>query len=105
MRAVILAAGRATRLLPLTKRTPKCLLEVGGRPIVIRAVDALVEHGVHDITIVVGFEGERVRSALRGVFPAARLSFVRNDAWASCVAEIGRPQTRRLDTPRGIRQR
>ena len=41
MKAVVLAAGYATRLYPLTLETPKQLLEVGGRPIVDYVVDAL----------------------------------------------------------------
>lgn len=83
MRVVLLAAGRAQRLRPLTDHLPKCLLEVGGRSIVARAVATLAEHGLRDVTVVDGFEGDRLRAALSAEFPASWLHFVRNDDWAT----------------------
>ena len=44
--AFILGAGLGTRLLPLTQRIPKPLLEIGGRPMVTHAMDHLLEVGV-----------------------------------------------------------
>jgi mannose-1-phosphate guanylyltransferase len=44
--AFILAAGLGTRLLPLTERCPKPLLEIGGRPIITYAMDHLLNVGV-----------------------------------------------------------
>ena len=44
--AFILAAGLGTRLLPLTERSPKPLLEIGGRPIITYAMDHLLKVGV-----------------------------------------------------------
>jgi len=44
--AFILAAGLGTRLLPLTERNPKPLLEIGGRPIITYVMDHLVTVGV-----------------------------------------------------------
>ena len=41
MEAIVLAAGKGTRLKPLTCNRPKPLLEVGGRPILDRIVDEL----------------------------------------------------------------
>ncbi len=52
MKAVIPAAGYATRLFPLTKNFPKALLEVKGRPIVDYVVDKLNELGVEEIFLV-----------------------------------------------------
>ena len=82
-RAVILAAGRATRLRPLTDALPKCLLDVGGRSIVSRAVSILAAHGVQGITVVDGFMGELLRSALLSEFPREWFTFVRNEVWAT----------------------
>lgn len=45
--AFILGAGLGTRLLPLTERCPKPLLEIGGRPIITYAMDHLLTVGVH----------------------------------------------------------
>jgi glucose-1-phosphate thymidylyltransferase len=52
MKALVLAAGYATRLYPLTRDRPKALLEVGGRPMLERVVERLLPMGV-DGTIVV----------------------------------------------------
>ena len=54
MRAIIVATGRAPRLLPLSKDTPACMLEVGGTSILARQVECLRSVGVDDIMIVVG---------------------------------------------------
>lgn len=50
MNAIILAAGMGTRLRPLTNDRPKCLVEVGGMPMVERQIQYLLEIGVTDIT-------------------------------------------------------
>ena len=53
MKALILAAGYATRLRPLTDTWAKELLPVGGRPIIDRIVDGIAEsHGVDDVHVV-----------------------------------------------------
>lgn len=61
MKAIILAAGMATRLRPLTLDTPKCLLTVNGRSLLQRSMDALIHNGVTDMTIVTGFMSEKIR--------------------------------------------
>lgn len=55
MKAVILAAGRGTRLLPLTKYKPKSLLLVGGRPLLEWMLIRIKEVGVRDILIVTNY--------------------------------------------------
>jgi glucose-1-phosphate thymidylyltransferase len=52
MKAIILAAGYATRLYPLTENTPKPLLPVQGKPIIDWIIDKLHAASVHDIYIV-----------------------------------------------------
>jgi choline kinase len=64
--AVILAAGRATRLRPFTDNLPKCLLEVAGTPMLHRSLANLIEAGVREVVIVTGFQRERLRAAVRG---------------------------------------
>jgi choline kinase len=51
---VLLAAGTGSRLRPLTDKLPKCLLEVGGRPLLDYQIEALAAHGVEDLLIVTG---------------------------------------------------
>lgn len=52
MKLLVLAAGYATRLYPLTLDTPKPLLEVGGRPMVENVLDAVLPIGVDEIYLV-----------------------------------------------------
>jgi choline kinase len=83
MRAVILAAGRAERLRPLTDHRPKCLLEVGGRTLLSRMITAFAAAGLRCFTIVDGFQGYQLRAALLAEFPREWFTFVRNAAWQS----------------------
>ena len=61
-KAVILAAGRGTRMQALTDQVPKPLLEVGGRPLLARVVDNLRQAGLADLLIVTGYRAEQVES-------------------------------------------
>ncbi|HET6612604.1 MAG TPA: phosphocholine cytidylyltransferase family protein [Kofleriaceae bacterium] len=82
MRAVILTAGGATRLRPLTELTPKCLLPVAGRQILRRAVDTLLSVGMTELVVVTGYRAGQVRRALESWFPGLAVTFVDNPAWA-----------------------
>lgn len=57
-KAVILAAGRGTRMKELTDELPKPMVEVKGRPILETIVRGLVANGVSDVLIVVGYRKE-----------------------------------------------
>ena len=83
--AVLLAAGRGSRLGPLTEETPKCLLPVGGAPLLDRQLDALSAAGITDVTVVAGFQAERVEAHAAG-----RCRVIRNGAWAStnCITSL-----------------
>jgi choline kinase len=58
--AVILSAGQGKRLSPLTDVRPKCLVPIGGRPILEWQVRALAAAGVDEITVVTGFCADAV---------------------------------------------
>jgi NDP-sugar pyrophosphorylase family protein len=60
MKAVILAAGIASRLRPLTDTTPKCLLKVGERCLLQRAFDALLQNGFREFVIVTGYRQQQI---------------------------------------------
>jgi len=66
MKAMILAAGRGERMRPLTDRTPKALLEVGGRPLVTWLIARLRESGVRDLVMNHAHLGTLIESALGG---------------------------------------
>ena len=56
--AIIMAAGTASRFVPLSTETPKGLLEVKGEILIERQIRQLQEAGISDITIVVGYKAE-----------------------------------------------
>ena len=60
IKAVILAAGKSSRLYPITLKKPKCLLEVGGKRIIDWQVDAIREIGIEDILVVIGYKGDEI---------------------------------------------
>ena len=68
MIGVILAAGMAKRLRPLTDTKPKCLLEVGGRTLLERTVRAMQQAGITEFVVVTGYRGEQIRSFLETSF-------------------------------------
>ena len=78
MIAVILAAGMARRLRPLPDHCPKCLLEVGGRTLLGRTVDAIHAAGISRIVIVTGYRADMIRSYIAGHYPGGDFSFVDN---------------------------
>ena len=60
MKAVILAAGRGTRIQSATQGRPKCLLNIGGRTILDNQIEGLWAAGVSQIGIVTGYEGDQI---------------------------------------------
>ena len=62
MKAVILAAGKGTRMRELTNELPKPMLRVQGKPILEHIVAGIVAAGVRDIFIVTGWHGEVVEN-------------------------------------------
>ncbi len=60
--AVVLAAGEGTRLRPLTEYRPKPMLPAANRPILERVFEALVDAGVRDLHVVVGYRRDRVQN-------------------------------------------
>ncbi|MGB6009491.1 phosphocholine cytidylyltransferase family protein [Castellaniella sp.] len=58
MKAIILAAGRGSRMLHMTDNRPKCLVEFQGRALLDRQIDALRAAGIEDIGIVTGYRRE-----------------------------------------------
>jgi choline kinase len=66
MRGVITAAARSPRLLPLTKHTSVSLLDVGGKAILDRQLEALQGAGLDDLIVITGFYAEQVEELCRG---------------------------------------
>ena len=80
MIGVILAAGMAKRLRPLTDTKPKCLLEVGGRTLLERTVDAMQQAGISEFVVVTGYRGDMIREFLISHYssPISKITFLHN---------------------------
>lgn len=78
MIGVILAAGMAKRLRPLTDHCPKCLLKVGERTLLQRTVDAQLAAGITELVVVTGYRAEMIVSFLREHYPSLPIRFLHN---------------------------
>jgi dTDP-glucose pyrophosphorylase len=61
-KAVVLAAGRGTRMRELTAEVPKPMIEVRGKPVVQHIVEGLRDAGMPELLIVVGYHADAVRN-------------------------------------------
>lgn len=83
MKGIILAAGMASRMWPLTKNTPKCLLKDGNKAILHRMIDNLLSHNISDILIVTGFLREQIEQFVKKTFPGKNIRFTHNEKYDS----------------------
>lgn len=84
MKAIILAAGMASRLRPLTENTPKCLLKVGKKCLLQRSIDALASNGIRDFVIVTGYLHEMIETFVAEQYgDKINVKFIHNDVFDS----------------------
>lgn len=76
MQAVILAAGVGSRLGQLTNGLPKCLLKIGGRPLIKHQLETLADNGVGPVLMVVGHRAEAIRELV-----GSRTEYIVNDRY------------------------
>jgi choline kinase len=81
MKAIILAAGVGKRLAAVTRDRPKCLVELGGRPLLIRYLDALLEAGVKRAAVVVGHKREMIERTVGESYRGLAVQYVVNDQY------------------------
>jgi choline kinase len=90
MKAIILSAGQGRRLLPYTKSTPKCLLELSQKPFIEYQIDTLLQLGVDEIVVVVGYAASAVKQVLQERYDSNQVRTLYNpfyevaDNLASC---------------------
>lgn len=80
MIGVILAAGMAKRLRPLTDTKPKCLLKVGERTLLERTVAAMTAAGINEFVVVTGYRAEMIRD------------FLENLEYLGLLGSLGKPK-------------
>ena len=83
MKGLILAAGIASRLRPLTDNTPKCLLPVGQKSILERTIDNLILCGIKELIIVTGYFEDMIKSFVVKNYPDLKVHFVFNERYDS----------------------
>lgn len=67
MRVIILAAGQGKRLLPLTTEVPKAMLDIGGRSLMERQIEAFARQGIDDFVVVTGYAAGRMESEIEAI--------------------------------------
>jgi len=66
MKAILISAGKGERLYPLTKNTPKSLLEVGnGFTLLETQLHSLAENNINEIVIITGFKAEQIEAKIK----------------------------------------
>jgi choline kinase len=78
-RAILIAAGRGKRLGPHTEDIPKCMVQVGARPILAWVWDAFRAAGITELVVIRGYRGEVLEPFVRSLVPGA--IFVDNPEW------------------------
>jgi choline kinase len=64
VKVIILGAGQGKRLLPLTAEVPKALLDIGGKTLIARQIDAFADCGLEDFVVVIGYGAARMEDEL-----------------------------------------
>lgn len=91
MQAVVPAAGRGSRLRPVTDDRPKALVDVAGRPLLSHVLDAL-SPCVTEYVVVVGYLGDRIRDRFGAAYEGTPITYVEQpncDGLADAVGRAG----------------
>lgn len=80
-RAIILAAGKGTRLRPISDSVPKPLIEVNGKKMIETIIDALITNNINEIYIVIGYMKEKFQQ-LKLKYPF--IKFIENPYYDMC---------------------
>jgi len=97
-RAILIAAGRGKRLGEHTAEIPKCMVQVGERPILGWVWAALSAAGVDELVVIRGYKGEVLETFVRGLVP--KVTFVDNPEWQTNNVLLSMACARRfLDQP------
>ncbi len=79
MQAVIPAAGKGTRLRPLTETKPKALVEIAGRPLLSHIFDRLIDLPITEAVVIIGYRGDQVIEQFGTRYDDLPLTYVRQE--------------------------
>jgi glucose-1-phosphate thymidylyltransferase len=91
MQAVVPAAGRGTRLRPLTDDRPKALVRVAGRPLLTHAFDTLAPH-VEGYVVVVGYLGDHIRDHYGDAYDGRPITYVDQQSRRGLAHAVGQAE-------------
>ncbi|MBU1240740.1 phosphocholine cytidylyltransferase family protein [Myxococcota bacterium] len=83
MKAVILAAGRGSRLGDLTLDRPKPFIDVHGTPLILNALTQLKKSGITEVVIVIGYMADYFRKNIGESHEGLKVTYVENTIWES----------------------
>lgn len=83
MQAMMLAAGMGRRMKKYTKNHTKCMIEVGGKTLLERVVEALTEAGITKLIMVIGYEAEALQDYIEKKHFSIEVEYVYNEEYAT----------------------
>lgn len=86
--AVLMAGGKGERLRPLTEKTPKPLLPVGGKAIIDHNIDRLISYGIKHINVTVNYLGEQLEEHFREPRNEVQIQTVREPKFLGTIGSI-----------------
>lgn len=86
--AVLMAGGKGERLRPLTEKTPKPLLPVGGKAIIDHNIDRLISYGVQHILVTVNYLGEQLEEHFKNPKGDIQVQTVREPKFLGTIGSI-----------------
>ena len=75
IRAFIMAAGKGTRMWPLTESRPKAMIPILNKPIIEHIMDALVNSGIERITVLIGHRGAKIAQRYGDNYKDVRINY------------------------------
>lgn len=88
MQTVVLAAGKGTRMRPLTETQPKPMLPVAGKPLLWHALDRAVNAGASRLVVVVGYEEDAIREYFGDEFNGVSIEYVTQDELTGTASAV-----------------
>ncbi|MBF0318699.1 MAG: nucleotidyltransferase family protein [Nitrospirae bacterium] len=76
MKALLLAGGRGNRINELSAAHNKCMINIGGRPVIEYALERAVDTEVDEIVLVVGYKAEEIINAYGNIYKGTPIKYV-----------------------------
>lgn len=88
MKAVILAAGMGTRLGDKTANSPKCLIDIYGKPLIYYSLMALKKNNINEAIFIVGYLSDRIKEVIGDSFHGMPIRYINNSQFDHTGSEL-----------------